>query len=168
MFGLDAQTLSQIVAQLINVAILAFFLAKFLYKPVRGALQKRADRVEGQILEAEEEMVKANGLKTEYEQKMQEIQQERDEILGEARKVAAETSRRLIADAKKEADSLKERTAANIELEWERAEAEMRDAIIETSALMAEKFITLAINKETHDKLFEEAMAGLEGMKWTS
>ena len=51
-------------------------------------------------------------------------------------------------------------------MEWERAESEMRTAIIDVSAMMAEKFVTLAINKETHDKLFNETMADLEGMSW--
>ena len=168
MFALDGQTLVQIGAQLINLAVLAFFLAKFLYKPVRNALKKREDRVEGQLAQAEEEMAKATGLKNEYEQKMQDLQQERDEVLSEARKLAAETSRRLIADAKKDAEALKERTEASIALEWEQAETEMRNAIIEASALMAEKIITLAINKEAQDKLFDETMAGLEGTRWRS
>ena len=167
-FGLDGQTLIQIGAQLLNLVILAFFLAKFLYKPVRNALKKREDRVEGELAQAEEEMAKATGLKLEYEQKMQEIQQERDEVIGEARKLAAETSRRLIADAKKDAEALKERTEANIALEWEQAETEMRNAIIEASALMAEKIITFAINKEAQDRLFDETMAGLEGTRWRS
>jgi len=97
---------------------------------------------------------------------MENVEQEREEILNEARKQGAENARLLVADAKKEADSLKERTAANVEMEWERAETEMRTAIIEISSVMAEKFVSIAINKETHDGLFAEAMADLEGMTW--
>jgi F0F1-type ATP synthase membrane subunit b/b' len=51
-------------------------------------------------------------------------------------------------------------------MEWERAENEMRNAIIEISSVMAEKFVALAISKENHDSLFAEAMADLEGMTW--
>ena len=153
---------------MLNLAILAYFLAKFLYKPVRNAIKKREDRVAGELAQAEEEMAKATELKLEYEQKMREIQQERDEVIGEARRLAAETSRRLISDAKKDAEALKERTDANIALEWERAETDMRNAIIEASALMAEKIITFAINKEAQDRLFDETMACLEGTKWRS
>lgn len=167
-FGMDGQTFLQALAHLINLGILAFIMAKLLYKPVRNIMRKRTERIQGQITQAEEEMAKATELKLLYEQKIEEVQQERDEILGEARKLAAETSRRLISEAKKEADAIKERASANIELEWERAESEMRTAIIDISSVMAEKFVMLAINKETQDKLFDETMADLEGMPWIS
>jgi len=165
-FGMDSQTVVQIVANFINVGGLAVVLAILLYRPVRNVLRKRTERIEGQIMLAEEEMASATELRHKYEQKMEEVELEREEILNEARKFAADTGRRIIADAKKEADVLKERAARNVELEWERAETEMRTAIIDVSAVMAEKFVKLAINKETHDRLFDEAMADLEGIRW--
>ena len=167
-FGMDAQTILQALAHLINIAILAFVMAKLLYKPVRKVLGKRTEKIQGQLAQAEEDMAKANELKLLYEQKIEEVQQERDDILNEARKMASETSQRLIAEARKEADAVKERTAANVELEWERAEAEMKTAIIEISSVMAEKFITLAINKDTQDRIYEETMADLGRMTWIS
>jgi len=165
-FGIDQQTLIQIVANIINVAALAAVLAYLLYRPVRNILNKRSSKIHGQLLQAEEELEKATELRRKYEQKMEDVEREREDILGEARKVAADSSRRLLADAKKEADSIRERAAANVEMEWERAENDMRTAIIDVSAVIAEKFVTLAINKETHDKLFEESISGLEDMKW--
>ena len=167
-FGLDTQTFMQTLAQLINLIILAVVLAFLLYRPVRKALRARTDRIQEQISQAEEEMAKATELQLLYEQNIKDVQQERDAILSEARKIAADTSQRLLEDAKKEADAIKTRATANAELEMERAEADMRTAIIEVSSVMAEKFVTLAINKETQDKLFEEALTGLEGTKWRS
>ena len=167
-FGMDAQTILQALAHLINLGILAFIMAKLLYKPVRKIMSKRTEKIQGQIAQAEEDMAKAVELKLQYEQKIEEVQQERDDILNEARKLASETSQRLISEAKKEAEALKERATANVELEWERAEAEMKTAIIEISSVMAEKFITLAMNKDTQDKIYEETMADLGRMTWIS
>jgi len=165
-FGIDQQTLIQIIANIINVAALAAILAFLLYKPVRNILNKRTTKIQGQLIQAEEELEKATELRRSYEQKMEDVEREREEILSEARKVAADSSRRLLAEAKKEADIVRDRAAANVEMEWERAENDMRTAIIDVSAVMAEKFVSLAINKETHDKLFEETMSDLEGMTW--
>ena len=165
---MDTQTFIQTLAQLINLLVLAAVLAFLLYRPVRKALRARTDRIQEQISQAEEQMAKATELQQLYEQNIKDVQQERDAILSEARKIAAESSQRLLAEAKKEADSIKTRAAANVEMELERAEADIRTAIIDVSSVMAEKFVTLAINKETHDKLFEEAMTGLEGTKWRS
>ena len=166
MFGLDGQTFIQIVANLINLVILALVLGYLLYKPVRNILRKRTERIQGQLMQAEEEMTRAVELRRQYEQKMEDIDRERDDILGEARKQASEAGRKLIAEAKAEAEVVKERATKNVEMEWERAEDEMRTAIIEVSAAMAEKFVSLAINKDTHDRLFAEAMSDLEGMTW--
>ena len=166
LFGLDTQTFIQVGANLFNVALLAAVLSWLLYKPVRNFMRKRADRIQGQLTQAEDEMAKAMELKLLYEQKIEEVQREREEILGEARKIAAETGQRLVTEAKKEADAIKARASANVEMEWDRAQTEMRTAIIEVSAVMAEKFMSRAMNKETHDKLFSETMADLEGMTW--
>jgi len=165
-FDVDAQTLIQIIANIINVVVLAAFVSFLLYKPVRDILNKRTSRIQGQLIQAEEELEKATELRQKYEQKMEEVEREREDILSEARKVAADSSRRLVAEAKKEADTIKERAAANVEAEWERAENDMRTAIIDVSAVMAEKFVSLAINKETHDRLFDETISDLEGMTW--
>jgi len=166
LFGLDANTLRMALINLFNVGVLAAVLAFLLYRPVRLVLRKRTERIQGQLIQAEEEMTRATELRQEYQQKMEDIESQREEILVEARKNATETGRRLIAEAKKEAEAIRERAANNVEMEWERAETEMRTAIVDVSAAMAEKFVSLAINKETHDRLFDETMKDLEGMTW--
>jgi len=165
-FGLDSQLFIQIIANLINLGILAAAMTYLLYKPVSNILRKRADKIQGQLTLAEEEMAKANELRRQYEQKMEDVEREKEDILGEARKQASETGRKLISEAKAEAETVRERAAANVQMEWERAESEMRAAIIDVSAVMAEKFVSLAINQDTHDRLFSETMSDLEGMSW--
>jgi F-type H+-transporting ATPase subunit b len=165
-FDIDLDTFISAGFSIINVGVLAFVMALLLYRPIRTILRKRTERIQGQLIQAEEEVARASELRQQYEQKIEDIDREREEILGEARKIAAETGRRLVADAKKEADALRERATANIEMEWERAENQMRTAIVDVSAIMAEKFVRLAINKQTHDQLFTEALSDLEGMSW--
>jgi len=166
LFELNLDTVTAIGLNLFNVAVLATILAFVLYKPVRKVLQKRIDRIQGELDHAAKEVADATELKYTYEQKLHEIDREREEILSEARKTAADAGRRIIADAKKEAESIRERTAASVDAEWERAQTEMRTAIIDVSAVMAEKFVSLAINKETHDNLFSETISDLEDMTW--
>ena len=166
LFGLDLQTVIQICAHLVNVGLLAFILAKLLYKPVQNFLARRTDKIKEQLDQAEDSMTKAKALKLQYERKLLDAERERDEILSEARKRAEETGRQILADAKKEADSVRERATANVEMEWERAQSDMRLAILDISAAMSEKFMRLAIDKETHDRLFAETMSELGGTTW--
>ena len=166
-FGMDGQTLVMAITYIVNVSVLAFVLAYLLYRPVRDVLRKRTNRIQNQLLQAEEELAKATDMRQRYEQRMEEVEREREDILSEARKAAAESKQRQIAEAKKEADAIRERAEATVKMEWERAENDMRTAIIDVSAVMAEKFVSLAINKETHDRLFDETMKDLEGMTWS-
>ena len=162
LFGLDQQTLVQIGIQLFNVSLLAYVLARLLYNPVRNFLSKRADRIKDQLESAGGELVKANELKTQYEQKLRNIELERTEILDAAHRLAIENSKKLLDEAKCEADGVKTRAAMTIELEQQRVKDEMKQVIIEVSSAMAEKFVALTIDKDAHDRLFAEAMNELK------
>jgi len=166
-FEIDGQTLTMAIVYIVNVSALALILAYLLYRPVREMLRKRTSRIQGQLLQAEEELARATEMRQKYEARMEEVEREREDILSEAREAAAESKQRQIAEAKKEADAIRERAEATVKMEWERAENDMRTAIIDVSAVMAEKFVSLAINKDTHDRLFDETMKDLEGMTWS-
>ena len=168
LFRLDMDAIIVAAAMFINLVVLAFIMSKLLYKPVRNFMQKRSERINSQLTQAANDANEAAELKLWYEEKMRAAQRERDDILEEARKKAAETGRQLLADAKREADLIRERAQENVAMEWERAQTAMRVAIIEVSAAMTEKIVSNAINRDTHDGLFAEAMAELEGTTWGS
>ena len=167
-FALDTQTLLSIGINLFNVALLAFVLSKILYNPVKNFMASRALRIKNQLESAENDSQAAAALKLEYELKLGEINIQRDAILEEATKLAADNRVRMLAEAKVEVEALKSRAAAEIEGERERAREEMRGAIIEISALMAEKMICKSMTNESSDRLFDEAMAELEEITWRS
>ena len=161
-FGMDAQTFLQVAANFINFAVLAIIMAVLLYRPVREILKKRNERIQGQLSQAEDTMTKATELRTTYEQKIKDISFEREEILSEARKQAAETSRKMVSAAKSEADAIRERVSAEVKSEWDRAKPEIHAAIIDVTSAMAEKFVTLTLDKEAYDKMFAETIADME------
>jgi len=161
-FGLDGQTLVGIIIQLINVGMLAFFLSKILYNPVRNYMANRAARIQDQISAAEKDKADANEMKALYESKVKEINKERDEILETARKQAAERSKQLLAEAKAEADSLKARAAHEIDVEKKRAMDSVKEAIIDISSAMATRVVKHTITRETQEQLFNEAMAEVD------
>lgn len=165
-FGLDQQMAIQIGIQLFNACLLAFILSWLLYNPVRNFLINRSIRIREQLRQAEEDMTTANDLRSQYEGKLKEVDAERDEILSAARKLAAEKGKEILAEAKVEADAVKARADINIKIEQERVKEEMRQTIIEISSAIAQKYITQAIDKNTHDRLFTEVMAEMEEMTW--
>jgi F-type H+-transporting ATPase subunit b len=168
LFGLDAQTLFIFSVQLLNACILATALSYILYKPVQNFLQRRADKIQGQLDQAASEMAEASKLKHQYETSLREIEQERGDILAEAYKQAADKQREMIYEARKDSEALREQARADVQREQEHIQEALRMHIIDVSSVMAEKFITKNIDKETQDRLFAETLHELEEAAWPS
>jgi F-type H+-transporting ATPase subunit b len=161
-FDLDPQTVFSAIIVLVNVALLAFIMSKLLYKPVRQMLFDRTNRIREQLRHAEESVESADTMKAEYEQAMKGVDKERNEILEMARKLAADRTREQVAEARTEAEAIKNRAMREIEREREQAGAEIKRAVIDISTTMVSKFLTKEMDAETHERLFEETLAELE------
>ena len=166
LFGLDGQTIVSFVIQLISVVVLFVVLKKLLHKPVGDFLKKREDRIEGDLAFVEDEKTKATKFKLEYEQKLKDIEQEKNEILDAARKLASDRAKESENAAKVEAETIRARAIKDIELEQERAKAEVKRAVIETSSVMVAKILKRSIDEKVHEELFNETMAELEEVAW--
>jgi len=162
LFNMDPQMFLDMVPNLINFVIVAVFLSFLLYKPVRKILQNRAERIEGELSDAANKNLTAQELKTKYERKVTEIEQERMSILDDARKQAGERRAQILDDAKAEANDVKERASRDIATEREQIKSAVVEAIVDISADMAARFISTNIDKNAHDKLFAEALEELE------
>lgn len=163
---LDKQFLIQVCWQLFNTVILIAVLSWLLYKPVLNFLEKRKQKIEEQLSSAAEKLGKAEMFKSEYEEKLKNIENERNEILDDARSRAKQREQEIIAEAKQEADNLKKRAMLDIQREQEKAKDEMKNQIIEISSLMTSRFIKASIDRAEQDKFVEEAISGLGEVKW--
>ena len=73
--------LSSIIFTVINLLVLVYFVHRFLFKPVRAALQARQEELDTSYREAEEANTKARELKQQYEDGLAKIDTERQEKL---------------------------------------------------------------------------------------
>lgn len=162
---LDKQFLYQVIIQLISTGILCFILYKLLYAPVTNFLQKRRERIENNINEANTKLAEADSLKAEYEIKLREIEKEKATILEEARNRAKENEVQIIEEAKKEAETIKNRAMLDIQREQEKVKEEVRLQIIEVSSLIASKFISEKISQVEQNKLVDQLIEDLEEIK---
>jgi len=160
--NLDMQNFIDGIPNLLNFILLAILLTWLLYKPVKKVLQARADRVEGDMKDAAQNKATAAELKTQYEQKVKDIEVERAAILEEARKLASENRDKILETAKADAAEVKSRAERDIATEKEQLKGAVHQAIIDISTDMAAKLISATIDKTAHDKLFSEAMTELE------
>ena len=167
-FTLDTQTFLLMIPNLVSFIILAFIFKRFLYKPVKGILQKRADHIEASLHSAAQDKEAAETLKLQYESKMRDIEAERAAILEDARREALARANQIFADAKDDAQITRERAKRDIATEQERVKAEIYQAIIDISTDMAAKLVSASVDQSTQDKLFAEAMDELEATAFRS
>jgi F-type H+-transporting ATPase subunit b len=95
-------------AQALNFIILVWLMKKFLYKPVLNAIDEREHRIAGQLNEARTIKAEAQKERETYEQKNLEFDQQRTEMLDEVTSEIKNERRRLLEEAGKAADVLRE------------------------------------------------------------
>ncbi|MCJ7738861.1 MAG: F0F1 ATP synthase subunit delta [Anaerolineae bacterium] len=113
--------LSTLLLQVANFIIMVFILARFLFKPLKETLEKRAMRVTQATDEAERAARESDALKREYEKKRDEMDTEFATLKNEARLVIEEARQQMLKEAYDEIEAMRAR--AQEELEQQRTEA---------------------------------------------
>lgn len=139
---------------LLVFGILVFFLAKFAWKPILGALKEREDSIESALRMAEETRAEMAKLKADNDRIIAEARLERDKIireaknasdnlLAEAREKAITDGNKIIADAR---EAIQQEKTAMV--------AQMKKDVATFSIEIAEK----VLRKELSDKKEQESL----------
>ena len=112
--GFDVQLLWDLALQWVSTFIIIFILYKLLFKPMTEFLDKRKDGIAKTIDEARSSKASALELKADYEAKLAKIEEEADQILKDTRAKALAREEQIIAEAKQEAESIKQIGRAHV------------------------------------------------------
>ena len=164
--GFDWQLVHDMVLTGINVFILFFILSYFLFNPVQEFLEKRRQKIAGQLAEAADNQRAGRELKEEYEKRLREIQKEADAILTEAGKKARIREARILEEARREAAGILKRADREMELEKQKAMDEMKQEMISIASLMAGRAVAAAMNTEAQNRLIEETLKEIDESTW--
>jgi F-type H+-transporting ATPase subunit b len=94
-----------VVAQILNFLILLWLMKRFLYKPILQAIDEREKRIAGELADAEAKQTEALKLKTSYEQKSEDLDQQRETLVAEAKEEARIERARLLDEARQEVET---------------------------------------------------------------
>lgn len=144
------------IAQILNLFLQAYLFKKFLFKPINEVLQKRREKADAEIREAEEAKTEAQAIKSEYEQNMANAREQANEIVAKAQKTASDQSEQILAKAGEEARAIRAKAQADIEQEKKNAVSEMKNEISSVAMDIAGKVIEREINEEDHRQLIDE------------
>lgn len=168
LFGLNYQTIFDTAVTALNVFILFILLSYILFNPVRNMLKKRQDKITSDRETARSDMESAAALKSEYEEKLKNIDKEADEILGEARKKALAREQNIIEEARQEADRIIKHANQEAVLEKKRVVDEVKQEMITIAAAMAAKVVSQSMEPAISDALVEETLNEMGDDTWRS
>ena len=144
------------IAQICNLFIQVYLIKRFLFKPVNEMLEKRRQRADAEIREAETAKEEANAIKAEYEQNMLEAKDKASDILSTAQKTAQLQSETILKEASQQAAAIREKAEADIQQEKPKAVNELKDEIGGIAMEIAGKVIEREISEKDHKKLIDE------------
>lgn len=168
LIGFDPQLLADAVITGINIFILFFALSYLLFNPVRDVLEKRRQKIAGELADAATDKKTAAEMKAEYEAKLKDINKEAEAILEEARKKAKRREAEIIDEAKGEAVKIIERANREIEMEKKKAVDDMKQEVIDLASLIAGKVVAASIDTTVQDALVEQTLKEMGETTWQS
>ena len=168
LLGFDAQLLFDSAVTAVNIFILFFALSYFLFNPVKSFLEKRREKIAGELEHAAELDKKAQALKAEYEGKLRKADWEAERILEEADKRGKQYQAELVREAKEECARLRLRAEKEIELQKLQALDEMKKEVVGMAAQMSMQIMAGLVDARAQELLVERTLKEMGDVRWRS
>lgn len=149
------------IAQVVNFLILAAILRALAYKPVAKILKQRSDKIQDDLLKAEQDKKAAEQTLAQYKAQLADAQKKAADIIDKAELTARQERDAAIADTKKEIERLKQNAKIDILNEKNRAAEQIQKEIVALSIAAAEKVIAKNISSKDNDKLINDFINNL-------
>jgi F-type H+-transporting ATPase subunit b len=152
-----------IVVSALNFIVLLVILSVFAFGPLRRMLEERRARIEEGLRDAEQARRDRESAESERVAALQEARREANEILARAQKVAQETRDADIQATKAELERMRERAAAEIDSEKQRAITELRNEVADLAIRAAGRVVGETLNGERERRLVSEFLSETAG-----
>ena len=140
----------------INLLIIYLFLRKILFKPVKNMIDSRQKEVDDMYSDAENAKSDAEKMKSDYEEKLEQANEESEEILKRAIRKAQLREEEILKSADEEATRRLERAEEQAELEKKRVLNEIKNEVSDMAIDIASAVIERDVSKEEHKELIDD------------
>ncbi len=168
LFDLDMQLIADAAGMIIAIFILYLAMSYFLFEPAKKVLQNRQERIKNELNETQRNMEQVKVLKAEYEEKLKNVEKEKEAILGETRKNALKNEADIIAKAQKEAMCIMERAHNEVRLEKQKLADDVKREMIIVASAMAAKVVTASMNTQIQEQLIDDTLKEMGESIWLS
>jgi F-type H+-transporting ATPase subunit b len=147
-------------SQLINFGVMIFILHKLLYSRILEMLNKRTQRIEESIKDADQVKEQLANAKRDYEAEMARARQEGQQYISQAQERAKAQEAEIIAQARQEADRIRAEARESAERERDQMMSEVKDQLAELVSMAASRVLQAEVTGK-HDKLINESLSAL-------
>ena len=144
-----------------NLILLYFIMKKFLFKPVRAMIEERQKEIDDLYADANQSKEAAAELKEQYETRLAEANEEKEEILRNAYRKAQLREEEILREAQDKAAQTMRRADEQIELEKKRAMNEIKDDVSGMAIEIASAVLARDIKQKEHRNLIDSFIENL-------
>ncbi len=146
---------------LVTFLVLLVLLAKFAFKPIAEALDRRGETIKASIEDAQKQRAEAKKLMEDYQKQLAEARTEAGKVIEEARQIGERVRKEVVDKATTEASAIAQRAKEEIERQKEKGIQEMKDTVANLSVQIAGRIIEKEVNEATHKQLVENLIKDL-------
>ena len=151
--------LPQLIAQVVNFFVLLVILRLVAYKPILRMLDERKQKIAEGLNAAEIARAEAASAQANIQAQLDVARKDGQEIVANAQNIAT----RIQADAReqstKDREASLERARSEIQMERDRAIADLRGEFADITVKAAEKVINQSLDRQAHQRVIDETLA---------
>ena len=142
--------------------ILLALLARFAWRPLLDALEKRQDVIRKSLDDARQARQELEQVKTEAAKLLSEARSEANDIVSRTRSDAARFADEMKQKARTDADALVKHAERQIEMQTARAMESIRRECVDLSVAIASKILRRSISKEDNERLIDDTLKEMQ------
>ena len=153
--------LPQLLTTLVGFLLMVWILSKYAWGPILDLLDQRREKIEKDYTDAEQTLESAKGLEAGFEAKLVDIKVLERERVQEAVKRGEELSDNIVAKARSDAQTTREKGLQDLEIESQKAQIQLRDDVVGMALGAAEKVINAKLDDAEQRRLIQEYIDNL-------
>jgi F-type H+-transporting ATPase subunit b len=147
---------------IVTFLTLLFLLAKFAWRPLLQALDRRQAQIKQSLDDAQQAKLELERLQQESAQIIRQARVEAEQIVSSSRAYAEKLKEEIKAKARADAEVIVQNAERQIQTETRRALEQIRVEAADLSVMIASKLIQRNLTKEDNARLIEQALQQVE------
>ena len=152
-----------LIAQIANLFIQLLIVKIFFLDKIKAILDQRREAADKEITDAQAARAEAEVIKQTYEQNMKETRAKAEDLLLNAQRTANSRSEEIIGQAQQAAAQIKQKAAADIEMEKKKAINDAKNEISGLALAIAGKVVARELNSADQEQMIDRFIDELGG-----